>query len=261
MRTAVLALALLAGCGSASGAAPGSALSPSYATSLGSTSASMPSMLPAPALPSRASVQADLVVRPDVLVLGFALQETDADPQRALTAAQAAVQDLERQFKEATGGASTVRMLGASFTAVFTEKAGSEGDAVSTTVDGVIEVRLAPELDFWARSRQAAAVAQVRREVSAAVQAAKDGRRGATFGQLRAEVKEPEGHRALLTEQWLRRARSFAEAAQAASAPLLLVDCAPPGAIEQRPISLLEVGLSLSVACRLNALSAGPKRD
>jgi hypothetical protein len=74
-------------------------------------------------------------------------------------------------------------------------------------------------------------------------------------------VKEPEGHRAQLTEQWLRRARSFAEAAQAASAPLLLVDCAPPGAIEQRPISLLEVGLSLSVACRLDALSAEPKRD
>jgi hypothetical protein len=215
----------------------------------------------APALPSRASVQADLVVRPDVLVLGFALQETDADPQRALTAAQAAVQNLERQFKEATGGASTVRMLGASFTAVFTEKAESEGDAVAAAVDGVIEVRLAPELDFWARSRLAAAVAQVRREVSAAVQAAKDGRRGATFGQPRAEVKEPEGHRAQLTEQWLRRARSFAEAAQAASAPLLLVDCAPPGAIEQRPISLLEVGLSLSVACRLNALSAELKRD
>ncbi|WP_437769288.1 hypothetical protein WMF27_09235 [Sorangium sp. So ce281] len=261
MRTAVFALALLAGCGGASGAAPGAALSPSYATSLGSTSASMPSRLPAPALPSRASVQTDLVVRPDVLVLGFALQETDADPQRALTAAKASVEDLERQFKEATGGASTVRMLGASFTTVFTEKAESEGDAVSAAVDGVIEVRLAPELDFWARSRLAAAVAQVRREVSAAVQAAKDGRRGATFGQPRAEVKEPEGHRAQLTEQWLRRARSFAEAAQAASAPLLLVDCAPPGAIEQRPISLLEVGLSLSVACRLNALSAEPKRD
>ncbi|WP_437534461.1 hypothetical protein WME79_09905 [Sorangium sp. So ce726] len=261
MRTAVLALAFLAGCGGASGAAPSSALSPSYATSLGSTSASMSSMPSAPALPSRGAVQADLVVRPDVLVLGFALQETDADPQRALTAAQAAVENLERQFKEATGGASTVKMLGASFSTVFTDKAESDGDAVSAAVDGVIEVRLAPELDFWARSRLAAAVAQVRREVSAAVQAAKDGRRGATFGQPRAEVKEPEGHRAQLTEQWVRRARSFAEAAQAASAPLSLVDCAPPGAIEQRPISLLEVGLSLSVACRLDALSAEPKRD
>ncbi|WP_437591992.1 hypothetical protein [Sorangium sp. So ce1000] len=257
MRIAVLALSLLAGCGGVSGAAPGSAL-PSYATSLGSTSASMPS---APTLPSRAAVQADLVVRPDVLVLGFALQQTDADPQSALTAAQTAVEDLGRQLKEATAGASTVKMLGASFTTVFTDKAESDGDAISAVVDGVIEVRLAPELDFWARSRLAAAVTQVRREVSAAVNAAKDGRRGATFGQPRAEVKEPEGHRAQLTEQWLRRARSFAEAAQAASAPLVLVDCAPPGAIEQRPISLIEVGLSLSVACRLDALSAEPKRD
>jgi hypothetical protein len=257
MRPAILALLLLVGCGGVYGSASAPSLSP-YSTSLGSTSASMPS---APAVPNRAAVQADLVVRPDVLVLGFALKETNADPQRALAAAQAAADDLGRRFKEATAGASTVKMCGASFAPFSTGKADTEAEATAAVVDGAIEVRLAPELDFWARSRLVAAVTQVTREVSAAAHAEKDGRRGASFEQPRAEVKEPEAYRAQLTERWLRRARSFAEAAQAASAPLSLVDCAPPGAIEQRPISLVEVGLSLAVACRLDALSAGPKRD
>ncbi|WP_437283268.1 hypothetical protein WME90_22615 [Sorangium sp. So ce375] len=258
MRALLLTFPLLAGCAGASyDAVPSPSLSPSL-SSASSSSFSAPS---GPAVPGRAAVHADLVVRPDVIVLGFALRETDADPQRALAAARTSVDDLARRFGEATSGASALRMSGAAFAPAVVGKSDEEVKETSAVVDGVIEVRLAPELDFWARSKLIAAITAVAREVSASAGAAKDGRRGATFEAPRAEVKDPEAHRAALADRWLRRARSFAEAAQAAPAPLLLLDCAPPGAIEQRAISLEEVGLSLSVTCRLDALAARQKGD
>jgi hypothetical protein len=249
---------LLSGCAGASyDAASAPSMSP-YSSSMGSSSMSAPS---APAVPNRAAVQADLVIRPDVLVLGFALKETDADPQRALAAAHAAANDLAHRLGEATAGAAAIKMCGAAFHPAGTGKSDEEPAATSAVVDGEIEVRLAPDLDYWARSRLVAAITQLTREVTAAAGAAKDGRRGASFEAPSARVKDPEAHRAALTDRWLRRARSFAEAAQAAQAPLLLLDCAPPGAIDQRAISLEEVGLSLSVACRLDALPGRPKGD
>ncbi len=89
-RLLALAHALAAtGCGAASYEASSTpSLSP-YSTSM--SSASAPS---APAVPQHGAVKADLVVRPDALVLGFALREVAGDPQKALAAAQATVNDL-----------------------------------------------------------------------------------------------------------------------------------------------------------------------
>ena len=44
--------------------------------------------------------------------------------------------------------------------------------------------------------------------------------------------------------------------AQDPAAPLHLMDCAPPAQIEQRPISLEEIALTLAVTCRVDALHA-----
>jgi len=78
------------GCGASSYQAPSSTSISPYSTSMGSTSASS-----APAIPQHGAVKADLVVLPDALVLGFALREVAEDPQQALAAAQAVVNELE----------------------------------------------------------------------------------------------------------------------------------------------------------------------
>ncbi|AKT37825.1 hypothetical protein [Chondromyces crocatus] len=259
MRAALLVLAFstlaATGCGAgattyeASSAPP---LSP-YASG-----ASVSSIAASPSVPQRGAMKSDLVVRPDALELGFALRETAADAQRAVAAAQAAVSEVEKRVEEATGGAATVRMCGVASAPYAPGKAeGDKKGEVSVTVDGTIEVPLAASLDYWARARLLAALTQVTRELQKA--STDDGRKGASFEVPRPVVKEAEAHRAALTERWVRRVRAFAEVAQGGTVPLHIVDCAPPGGIEQQVLSLEEVALSLAIACRLDA--AGGSRS
>jgi hypothetical protein len=53
-------------------------------------------------------------------------------------------------------------------------------------------------------------------------------------------------------EQWVKRARAFADAAQSPAAPLQMTDCAAPGEVAQRAVSNEEVALSLSIACHID---------
>jgi hypothetical protein len=190
------------------------------------------------------------------LVIVFALKETQADGEQALAGLQAAAADMERRLKEATEGAASMKMCGVSIHAASKGKA-DDGEAgeVTVLVDGSIDVRLAPELDFWARSRTLASVTKVTRELSGLFRSEKP-ERMARFNEPSVIVKDPEVHRAKLTEAWIKRAREFAAAAQASPAPLYLLDCAPPARIEQLPISLEEVGLTLPMTCKLDALRA-----
>jgi hypothetical protein len=205
-------------------------------------------------VPNRAAGRADLVVRPDALVIVFALKETQADGQQALAGLKEVAADMERRLKETTAGAASMKMCGVSIQAEPGKKV-DDGEAgeVTVLVDGSIEVKLAPELDFWARSRLLASVAKVTRELSGQLRSSKP-ERMARFNEPSVVVLDPEVHRAKLTEAWIKRSREFAAAAQASPAPLYLLDCAPPARIEQLPISLEEVGLTLPMTCRIDAL-------
>jgi len=169
------------------------ASSSGYSASLGSSTHGGAGI----SVPARAAAQADLVVRPDVILLGFALKETDTDPQKALAAAQAATEEVTQRLQKAT-----------------------------------------QEL------------ADARKDV-------KDGSRGARFDELRPAVKDAEPHRAKLVARWVTRARAFADAAETEAAQLHLIECTPPGEIEQKVISLEEIALSLAVSCRVDALRTG----
>src|SRR5689334_6508700 len=69
-----------------------------YSTSLGSQADSGAGL----AVPQRGAAQADLIVRPDTILQGFALKETDPDPQKAVAAAQAAAADVTKRVQQAT---------------------------------------------------------------------------------------------------------------------------------------------------------------
>ena len=231
-----------------------------YSASLGSSTHSGAGI----SVPARGAAQGDLVVRPDVILLGFALKETDTDPQKALAAAQAATGEVTQRLQKATGGAAAVRMCGTSVSPAPASAAYSKGDdkeakapRFAVVVDGSIEVRLGAELDYWARSRIVAAIAQATRELADATKDVKDGSRGARFDELRPAVKDAEPHRAKLVARWVTRARAFADAAETEAAQLHLIECTPPGEIEQKVISLEEIGLSLAVSCRVDALRTG----
>lgn len=263
--TATLALACSA-CESGGGYPEAASISASGYSSSG-PSASVYSGASEVSIPQRSGVRADLIVRPDLITVVFVLKEAHADPQEAIASLQGAVSDMERRLKEATAGAAQVRMCGVAIRPEPTGKAADDEDEpgkLTVLVDGSVDVGLAPGLDFWARSRLLAAITRVTREIHRASKGPKESKetkpeRVVQFNEPSVTLKDPEVYRAKLTEKWVRRAKDFAEAAQAGQAPLNLIDCAPPARIEQAPISLEEVGLTLGMTCKIDAL--GPPKD
>lgn len=220
-------------------------------------------------IPSRGAVKADLVVRPDMAVIDFALRRVQADPQKGLAVLHASVADMERRFREAASGVVSVRMCGVSVTPTgsSSKAAAGEGETVyAVMVDGKVEVGLAPDLDYWARSRLVASLTLVMKVLADQPHKEKEKEKegggegvsaSARFEGPKVVVKNPDAYRAKLVAQWVKRARYSAAAALPADAPLYRIECAPPAEIEQNPISLEEVGLSLPTTCRLEAPPTG----
>jgi len=240
---------------------------PRHSTSIGSTYS-----LASPDVPRRhgetgvamaTDVDAALVVRPDAMMMEVGIHAEDASVSRALARTQAAATDLVTRLQQVTSGASTLTMCGTRVQAVsgtvskVVAPAGARTDAFEVTLEGRIEIALAPELDYWKRSALVLAVAELADSLEAAQTATKSGGKdGVTLSHMRVIVKDPESYRGKLTELWVQRSRVFAAAAQAHEAPLYLLDCAPPGDIVQKERSLEEITLSLSVSCRLGSVKA-----
>ena len=210
--------------------------------------------------------EADLVVRPDALVVDVTLGATDPEPRKALAITQALSADLLAQLQRASGGAAALKMRGTSVVPIGTVKSKQPDDgrpdpdaAFEVKTDGTLEVALAQELDYWKRSELLITVAQTIRTFARANEVQPDDEkheRRVMFGHSRVIVRDPEAFRAQLIERWVARARAFAAAVQSNEAPLHIPDCVPPGEIVQREHSLEEVGLHLTVTCRLGSSKA-----
>lgn len=245
-RFAILTTSLLAACAPPAGTKEASFPS----SSSGSYSAASMPAPSTPGVPAREQVIAGIVVRPDLLCLPFAIHAADADADKALASAQALASELTQKLKAlAPAGATRMRGIAVSPSVIQQTTSKEEAPAFALTADGVFEVALG-ETDFWTRTKLIAAfVTLSKREHDAR----KDQLVKVSFEQPNMRVTDPEAFRAKLTKQWVERAKAFADAAQTATTPLALVDCAAPGEIAQRPISNEEVGLTLSVSCRLDA--------
>lgn len=247
-RTLILASLALAACNAP--AAP----NPSFpSSSSGSySSPSSPSGPSSPGVPAREQVTAGIVVRPDLLCLPFAVHALDKDADKAVLLAQGVAGELLQKLR-AIAPTGSLRMRGIAVSPTYghgKSKEEKESASFALVADGAFEVSMPESLDYWARSKLVSAmVAASRREMDAR----KDPPITVSFENPYMRVVDPEVHRPKLTKQWVERARAFADAAQSTSTPLALVDCAAPGEIAQRSISNEEVGLSLSVSCRLDA--------
>lgn len=198
-------------------------------------------------VPNRERASVELIARPDLLQISFVVEATESDFAKATTALQTSVTELSRKLKDASNGLGTVRLYGMS-TGVRSER--KENSTVK--IDGVVEVPLGNEQDFWARARTATAFEKVLAEA-----VAKGGAKTKTnvnYSPPQATLKDPESKRAELTALWLKRIRELAQAAQSKQAPLHIVDCKPPPKVSINPISLEEVGLSLQLECRLDVI-------
>jgi hypothetical protein len=203
-------------------------------------------------------LDAGLVTRPDALVMEVRIRKENARAAEALAQAQAAATELTARLQQVTAGAAAFTPCGTQVTPVGGRSktaAPAGAGAFLVVIEGRIEVALAPTLDYWQRSALLVGLAELTDRYAAANDA-KTADQGVSLTNSHVVVKNPESFRAKLTEQWVQRARGFAAAAQAHEAPLVLLDCAPPGEIVQKQRSFEEVALSLSVSCRLGSVKA-----
>ena len=208
-----------------------------------------------PGVPAREQVTAGIVVRPDLLCVPFAVHVIDADPDKAVGIAQGVVNEIVAQFKAAApSGVLRMRGIGVNPTQGYGKtKEAQEQTSFALVADGVFEVPLADNLDYWARSKLLSTLVALSKKQH---DARKEPPITTSFEMPNMRVADPEMHRTKLTKQWVERARAFATAAQTTAMPLNLVDCQAPGEIAQRHISTEEVGLTLSVSCRLDTAPA-----
>jgi hypothetical protein len=201
-------------------------------------------------VPHRARVtdSAQLSVRPDLLRVGFAVREVAATPAAALQAARAKVDGVSAELLKATRPTAVVKIK--SFALARNTRDGKTVD-ISASVDGVLEVPLATNEDFWARSQLYASLIEAAQRLVDAY-SGQDGVRAVSFETPESQVSDPERHRPELVERWVQRARQFANAAQNEGAPLVVRDCDPPGPVLQTPHSFDEVSLALAISCRID---------
>ena len=191
---------------------------------------------------------ADLVVRPDVILINFTLKKTSDDPEAGLSAIQSFVDDLKKRYRSASEHAEILTHN----LSVHTSMEKQSQNLQDVVVSGAIELPLAPEWDYWKRAHLLVSLVQIAKSVAAEQ---KNARKTilAEIAQPTALLRNPELLRGELVSLWLERVRGFGKAAQSQAAPLEFLHCDPPGKVDQHHISLEEVGLSLPLNCRLDS--------
>jgi hypothetical protein len=242
MRRAVVLFCLLAGC--AAQRRPSEQVS---APSVSAYSASFEPSTRSFDVPPAEPVVADLIVRPDVMAITFAVRATAKTADEAL-----------RLLREEIGRVAGKLGEGAIMTLCGFRTEYVSHDRVHAYADGRAEITLAPAADYWARAGLLARLSALskpeppKEDDKAKTSQEEERTVHVGFGAPRAMVKDVELHRGELNKRFVERARAFATAAQSARAPLDLLRCEPPQPIAQRTISLEEVALSLRVVCQLD---------
>ena len=190
---------------------------------------------------------ADLVVRPDVILINFTLKKLTDDPEAGLSAIQAYVDELKKRYQAASENAE-IETHNLSVRAAPEKQ---NANLQEVLVSGAIELPLSAEWDYWKRAHLLVSLVQIAKTVATQQ---KDAKKAilAQIAEPTALLKNPEAFRAELIRLWLEQVRTFSKAAQSQAAPLEILQCEPPRKVNQQHISLEEVGLSLALSCRLD---------
>jgi hypothetical protein len=196
---------------------------------------------------------ADLVVRPDVIMVNFTLTKTTDDPEAGLNAVQSFVDDLKKRYQAASENAE----IQARNLSVRPTPEKHNPNLQTVVVAGAIELPLSPDWDYWKRAHLLMSLIQLAKSVATEQ---KDAKKAilAQFEEPTALFKNPESFRGELIKRWIDHVRSFSVPAQSQAAPLELQQCEPPGKVIQQHISLEEVALMLQLNCKLDVMGGHP---
>lgn len=203
-------------------------------------------------------LRADLVVRPDHVQVRFQFSVEPELVDEGPALLKEACEGLLRRACAGTGSDVRLKPRDVSFGPATSKKLKlpEDEDRSAVSVDGVLELPLAPSLDFWARSTKVAALVRVCQELVRDAREQKS-RPRARFGPPVPRVAQPEEHRAELLRRLGARLVEFQGTLAPAQVPLRPTECIPPGPVEQRPVSLEEVALSLGITWHPSARAGG----
>ncbi len=196
---------------------------------------------------------AEVVVRPDTLQLQVTLIRVDRDPEAALTAIEEVAVKVQQALGDLKGQKTSLSWTGSQVSVWTDDKGRSPTPQVSLTA--IVELPMPAEADLLQRARWQVAMVKAR---DALVEAYPDARKGVQIlcGTPQAVVSAPDEHRPALVQRWAKQMQEFVAAAQTPGVPLAVVDCQPPGAIQQQHLSLDGVKLTLAVECRVDLVGA-----
>jgi hypothetical protein len=203
--------------------------------------------------PSRLSplqdLRADLVVRPDHVQVRVQLSVVSPQADKGPPLLKEAYEVLRRRAREATGSEVRLRLRDVRFERAEARKLRLPEDEERSlvTVEGALELPLAPAQDFWERGTKVAALVRVCQELERDARDEKS-RPRPRFGPPVPRVAQPEEHRAELLRRLGTRLRELQATLASAEVPVRLAECTPPGPVDQEPVSLEEVALTLRVA-------------
>ncbi len=205
-----------------------------------------------------APVRAELIVRPDVLRVSFSVSLEADGLEQNLPPLQRACEQLLRRVREVTGAEVSLALRDTRFSRPVSRKLSlpEDDDRTFIAVNGQMTLVLPAELDFWARSSRAGTLTRACHELERDSREVKRSPRF-EFSPVQALVAQPESHRVELLRRFVSRVRELTATVGSAEAPLHVVDCSPPGPVEQTPLSLEEVALALPILCRLDVVPPG----
>jgi hypothetical protein len=240
----------------------GGSVGASYGSGLTASSAStaVPSSgygtSPPSTLPNHGSATTNLIARPDLLTLTFALRAVADDADAGVALLEQSAKALEPRFAEvAAKGSMRMRMRG-----TIVERASKSGKASKTRGDaepepfaislqGTFEYALVPAQDYWARSHELARIAGLAGKVTAASRV-EGAPFVASFGLAEPHVRDVETFRPELVQKWSARKRQSARDVKTGEVPLTPETCRLNGDITQHVVSIEEIELTLPIDCR-----------
>jgi hypothetical protein len=224
----------------------------SWSAPTAGTSTSIPYDPPPRPLDGEASA-ASVVVRPDVVVVSFAVRAIADEPDAALAVLEHALRaTVLPPFAEL--GSVKVRMRGTQVEHAARKerkKAKSEVEdraAYAVSLQGALEYALAPAQDYWERARLVTRIDGLRDRIERASHAEASPFE-ASIEPPHAGVRDPEAQRAELLSRWIAKRKQFAREAKSADLAVAIDACRPPAEIAVRVLSLEEVELTLPIDC------------
>lgn len=203
-------------------------------------------------LAAHVPLEADLVTRPDELLLTVDVRVENPDPARAIYTASIAAAEVHKRFI-ATGLKGDLEPHTSAF-GPGESRSKSSGDAEPILASVGFTLRLPlPEGDFWSRAQISAKAKRLADELTRDTEGAKDGYR-LRFAAPLPHVRNAEKFREELLKRLGARVREVAALVGDKAHPLVPSECSIPGHVVQSSTSLEESALSLQLSCILVAV-------